>query len=239
MTDPSEQECPEGSFNSDLYTPAMTKILAIDTSHAICSVALNISEKITSRVSAAPRQHARQLLPMIEALLAEQGLRARDLDAIALVIGPGSFTGLRIGAGVAQGLSFATGVPVLCISSLAVMAMQAHLEQHCDLVSVCLLAREDEVYAASYQIVGEDPILIGNEQVCEPSLAIFTPDGFAAGDGWTLLPAARGSHATMHECRSDAKTLSMIAVQHCRKGLGVSAPMVLPVYLKEQMDYQT
>ena len=216
----------------------MKKILAIDTSHAICSVALNVSEKITSRISAAPRQHARQLLPMIEQLLAEQDLCVRDLDAVALVIGPGSFTGLRIGAGVAQGLSFATGVPVLCISSLAVMAMRAHLEQRCDLVNVCLLAREDEVYAASYQIAGEDPILIGNEQVCEPSLAIFTPDGFAAGDGWTLLSSASDRRATMLECRSDAETLSMIAVTHCRKGLGVPAPMVLPVYLKEQMDYQ-
>ncbi len=216
----------------------MTKILAIDTSHAACSAALNISEKVTSRISAAPRQHARELLPMIEELLAEQSLRARDLDAVALVIGPGSFTGLRIGAGVAQGLSFATGVPVLCISSLAVMAMKAHLEHCCDLVNVCLLAREDEVYAASYKIVGEDPMLIGNEQVCEPSLAIFTPDGFAAGDGWTLMPATSNNHAAMLDCRSDAKTLSMIAVTHCRKGLGVTAPFVLPVYLKEQMDYQ-
>lgn len=216
----------------------MTKILAIDTSHAICSVALNVSGKISSRSSEAPRQHAKQLLPMIEDLLAQESLNTRDLDGIALVIGPGSFTGLRIGAGVAQGLSFATGVPVFCISSLAVMAMKASLEHPCEVVNVCLLAREDEVYAASYRIVGDVPELIGHEQVCAPGAAIFDPDGLAAGDGWSLLPAETSNSVTMLECTSDATTLSRIATALCRSGTGVIAPLVLPVYLKEQMDYQ-
>lgn len=216
----------------------MTKILAIDTSHAICSVALNISGNITSRSSDAPRQHAKQLLPMIEELLAQESLSTRDLDGIALVIGPGSFTGLRIGAGVAQGLSFATGVPVFCISSLAVMAMRASLEHACDLVNVCLLAREDEVYAASYRIVGDVPVLVGQEQVCAPSQVVFEPGGFAAGDGWALLPATSSSCITMTVCASDAMTLSRIAMTKYRIGSGVTASLVLPVYLKEQMDYQ-
>lgn len=216
----------------------MTKILAIDTSHSNCSVALNISERITSRSTEVPRQHAKQLLPMIEDLLVQERLRTRDLDGIALVIGPGSFTGLRIGAGVAQGLSFATGVPVFCISSLAVMAMKARLEHACNLVNVCLLAREDEVYAASYRIVGNVPELVGHEQVCAPSQVIFEPGGFAAGDGWALLPATSSNCITMPLCASDAITLSKIVMAKYGTGTGVTAPLVLPVYLKEQMDYQ-
>jgi len=217
----------------------MTKILAIDTSHEICSVALNISDHITSRISDIPRQHARQLLPMIESLLSEKQLRASDLDGIALVIGPGSFTGLRIGAGVAQGLSFGTGVPVFCISSLAVMAMKAHLVHSCEFVNVCLHARDDEVYAACYRVAADEPLLLGREQVCAPADAVFEVAGFAAGDGWPALGAAQQSAESGLAGRSDAMVLSRVVSGQFRKGngMGVSAARVLPVYLKDQMDY--
>jgi len=218
----------------------MIKILSIDTSNDICSVALNVSELITSRFSDAPRQHARQLLPMIEELLSARGLRASDLDGIALVIGPGSFTGLRIGAGVAQGLSLGTGVPVFCISTLAVMAMKAHLAHSTEFVNVCLQAREDEVYAACYQIVADEPVLLGREQVCAPADAVFEMPGIAVGDGWRLTPAALQGAVSMPDCRSDATVLSTIVSAQLRKGRGngLLAQLVLPVYLKDQMDYQ-
>lgn len=174
---------------------------------------------------------------MIAELLGQRLMCSSDLDGIALVIGPGSFTGLRIGAGVAQGLSFGTGVPVLCVSSLAVMAMKAHLEHGCDIVNVCMLAREDEVYAACYRILDDEPVLVGAEQVCPPAAVQFTQAGFAAGDGWTLLGAGL-AQPVMLDCHSDAMVLSHIASALLQKGKGVTATDVLPVYLKEQMDYQ-
>ena len=217
----------------------MTKILAMDTSHEICSVALNIDGQTTSRTSAEPRQHARQLMPMIEELLAERGVRIAELDGIALVIGPGSFTGLRIGAGVAQGLSFGSNVPVLSISSLAVMAMKAHLAHKCSHVNVCLQAREDEVYAASYRIDVDDVHVLGVEQVCAPDALQFDVLGVAAGNGWRMLSERQRIGEPILDCVSDAVTLSHIASSRLQKGPGLAAQDVLPVYLKEHMDYHT
>ena len=104
----------------------MSKILAIDTSNALCSAALSIDSRIALRFSDQERQHARRLLPMIAELLAEQNQQLTALDVIAIVSGPGSFTGLRIGAGVAQGLAFGSGVPVVGVSALEIIARKAH-----------------------------------------------------------------------------------------------------------------
>src|SRR5690606_19486379 len=125
-----------------LYNRAMLKILAIDSSHARCSVALTRRDGsgVELRESAQDRQHARQMLPMIDELLVSQQFRLKDLDAIAIVNGPGSFTGLRIGAGVAQGLAFGAGLPVVGVSSLAVMAMKAWRSSGQRHLLVCLNA---------------------------------------------------------------------------------------------------
>jgi tRNA threonylcarbamoyladenosine biosynthesis protein TsaB len=217
----------------------MKRILAIDTSHAVCTVALTAENMLFSRSSAAPRQHASELLPMIQSLLEEQQIHMRELDAIALVIGPGSFTGLRIGAGVAQGLSFATGVPVFCVSSLAVMAMKAHLAHSVTVLHVCLQARDNEVYAAVYAIQDGCPVLQGMEQVCTPESLHFEVPGLAVGDGWALYPALPEAQQALLECHSDASALASMAVALAGRGeQGVTASAVLPVYLKDQMDYQ-
>ena len=128
----------------------MSRILSIDTSNSLCSVALSDGGQITFSVSNEPRQHARRVLPMIAELLAARKMRSSDLDAIAVVRGPGSFTGLRIGAGVAQGLAFGAGIPVIGVSALEIIAMKAHraIGHNHLLVGVC--AREDEIYSAAY-----------------------------------------------------------------------------------------
>lgn len=217
----------------------MKRILAIDTSHALCTVALTADGKLSLRSSAARREHARDLLPMLQSLLDERQISARELDALALVIGPGSFTGLRIGAGVVQGLSLASGVPVFCVSSLAVMAMRAHLAHSCTVVNVCLQAREDEVYAATYTVSGGLVQLSGEERVCAPDALHFDAMGLAAGDGWSLCPQLPSTQAAMLDCSSDAQSLVAVALARAGNGeRGVTAMQVLPVYLKDQMDYQ-
>jgi len=176
---------------------------------------------------------------MIQSLLDEHQISARELDALALVTGPGSFTGLRIGAGVVQGLSFATAVPVFCVSSLAVMAMRAHLAHSCAVVNVCLQAREDEVYAATYTVAGGVPLLLDEEWVCAPDALRFEATGLAAGDGWALCPPLPSTQQLMLDCSSDAQSLVAIALALADKGeQGVTATAVLPVYLKDQLDYQ-
>ena len=95
------------------------KLLALDTATEAVSAALWIDGATRARHAVAPREQARRILPMIEALLAEAGLCPAGLDAVAFGRGPGSFTGVRIAAGVAQGIAFAADQPVVPVSTLA------------------------------------------------------------------------------------------------------------------------
>lgn len=227
----------------------MSKILAIDSSNNCCSVALNCSGKVTFRSSSLERQHARQLLPMISELLAEAALTVAGLDAIAVVSGPGSFTGLRIGGGVAQGLAFGAGIPVVGVSTLAVMAMKASMKSGDSKFLVCLAAREDEVYTGAYLIEGGDAILVGSEQVGKPDSSSFSsidvsPEWSGAGDGWKYAQqfgvdgTLRLQKFEVQDCDSDARTLSIVAQSRFEKGLTMEPLVAVPVYLKEQMDYK-
>src|SRR5690554_7950444 len=98
------------------------KLLAIDTATEACSVALLVDGQVFDRYAVIPRLHARQLLPMVQQVLDEAGTGLAAVDAIAFGQGPGAFTGLRIAAGVVQGLAFALDKPVLPVSSLAAIA---------------------------------------------------------------------------------------------------------------------
>jgi tRNA threonylcarbamoyladenosine biosynthesis protein TsaB len=227
----------------------MPKILAIDTSNAFCSVALNINDTISACGSVASRQHARELLPMIVDLLTSHGLQPSDLDAVAVTQGPGSFTGLRIGAAVAQGLAFGAAIPIVSVSTLAVLAKKAHLQYGCSRMLVCTYARENEVYAGVYLVEGAEVILQGTEVVASPSVDLFLnadmKDGWeAVGDAWPVfkaqLPCAlleKGAQA-QSDFASDAKTLSILASERFLRGGARAAEHALPIYLKEQMDYQ-
>lgn len=227
----------------------MPRILSIDTSNTQCSVTLCDDEKVITSVSDQPRQHARRILPMIAELLAARKLRSSDLDAIAVVSGPGSFTGLRIGAGVAQGLAFGAGIPVIGVSALEVIAMKAHRACGPDHLLVCVRAREDEIYSAAYSVCGGQLTLQGREMVGGLSEQHFvgadeTAQWFGVGDGWLYAKelSSRGSLIIAgydsSEIVSDASTLSEIASLKWAQGEGVAPELALPVYLKEQLDYQ-
>ena len=99
----------------------MTLILAIETSTEACSVALHCMSGTVSRYVEEPRSHTQLLMPMIESVLSEAGIKPIELDAIAVAIGPGSFTGLRIGFAATQGLAFGLDIPVIPVSSLQIM----------------------------------------------------------------------------------------------------------------------
>jgi tRNA threonylcarbamoyladenosine biosynthesis protein TsaB len=166
------------------------KILAFDTSSSVCSVGLLNEDKIHSLDQLAPMQHAQLILPMILEQLNFFSLTFNQLDAIAYGCGPGSFTGIRIANSVAQALGFAWNLPIIQISSLAVMAQAAFLEKQCPNLLVSLDARMGQIYWAAYRANHYNIVdLIGDESVNCPENVQDVPlslnsNWHAIGDGW-------------------------------------------------------
>lgn len=135
----------------------MANCIAIDTSSEACSVSLVVNGSPSNASISAPKSHARSLLPFVHDLLTSRQLGLGDLDFIACSEGPGSFTGLRIGLGVAQGLAFGAGKPMVGVSSLEAMARGARLQHpEADIVVSLLDARMGEMYwsAQEFSVTG-------------------------------------------------------------------------------------
>lgn len=148
------------------------KILAVDTATEACSAALLVGDKLYSRWEEAPRDHTRKILPMVQAVLEDAGISLSALDAIAFGRGPGSFTGVRIGIGVAQGLAFGAGVPLIGISTLAAMAQGAYRLDGAEQVLTAIDARMNEVYFGRYELIDGRMQLVGDEVVSDPAALV-------------------------------------------------------------------
>ncbi|UCE90616.1 MAG: tRNA (adenosine(37)-N6)-threonylcarbamoyltransferase complex dimerization subunit type 1 TsaB, partial [Pseudomonadota bacterium] len=127
------------------------KLLAIETATEACSVALAVDGDVRDRFEIAPRGHAGLVLPMAKALLAEAGLGLRELDALVFGRGPGAFTGLRIAAGVVQGLAYGAELPVVPVSSLATLAQGVSAQTGASDVLAVFDARMGEVYWGAFR----------------------------------------------------------------------------------------
>lgn len=126
------------------------KILAVDTATENCSVALMVGDQVFARSEVAPRDHTKKVLPMVDEVLKEAGLTLAELDAIAFGQGPGSFTGVRIGIGIAQGLAFGADLPMIGVSTLEAMAQSSYRQFGDTHVASAIDARMSEVYWARY-----------------------------------------------------------------------------------------
>jgi tRNA threonylcarbamoyladenosine biosynthesis protein TsaB len=222
----------------------LVKILALESATESCSVALLNGTAVHARSQLAPREHAALLLPMVEALLAEAGLELNALDAIAFGRGPGSFTGLRIAAGVTQGLAFAVELPVLPISTLAALAQGAWREQGVPRVAAAIDARMGEVYWGLYREQDGVMELAGDEGVFAPEQVPVPPEeGYVGtGTGWAsygTVMAQRCSVATYQGGRfPQAVDLLPLAAAAWRSGLAVDAAQAQPVYLRDKVTHQ-
>lgn len=229
------------------------KILAIDTATEACSAALLIEGEavnngITTQYQLAPREHSRLILKMIDDLLAQAGLVTAELDAIAFGRGPGSFMGLRIAAGVVQGIAFAHDLPVIPVSTLKAIAQRAHEQTESENILVAIDARMDEVYWAKYSLIDRHWSLDGEELVISPDklhltemLADQAGVWVGAGTGWASyadrLAPDSGSmlSAVLEDCFPSAEVIAKLAVAELRAGNTVAAAQAIPVYLRNDV----
>ncbi len=220
------------------------KILAFDTATEACSAALLIDGAIRERFEIAPRGHARLLLPMLDALLEEAGLAPAGLDAIAFGRGPGSFTGLRIAAGIAQGIAFAADVPVVPVSTLKALARDALLRSTATDVLAAIDARMGEVYWAAYRRGDDGEPQPTCEEAVSSATAVRVPAGdtwFGLGSGWATYAAALRAHFSQGQLEIDAEALpraaqiAHLAALEFAAGNAVAAELALPVYLRNEV----
>ena len=220
----------------------MISILAIETSTPACSVALAVGDRRFSRYSEEPRSHTRLIMAMIDQVLGEAGVVAGELDAIAVTVGPGSFTGLRIGFSTAQGLAFGLDKPVVPVSTLQVMAhtymrgYQPDVEGS-DVVMPVLDARMGEFNCGAYQLdsggyfkpLTEDQLLGKNDAMvlCEelkPSVVI--------GDGEALFSGQDRFDQKLQGLYPDAVDLLDIALTAYTQGGAKPVDQVDLAYLR-------
>lgn len=142
--------------------------LGLETATPMCSVALAVGHEVLSRRQLAPRGHAQLVLPWIEELLAECGLRYADIDRLAVGQGPGGFTSLRIGLGIVQGMALAHDLPVHPVSSLAALAFSAGPADDGEPVVALMDARMGEVFAGWFQFDSHGFKALSDEAVMAP-----------------------------------------------------------------------
>ncbi|MCB5191186.1 tRNA (adenosine(37)-N6)-threonylcarbamoyltransferase complex dimerization subunit type 1 TsaB [Methylobacillus arboreus] len=220
------------------------KLLALDTSTEYLSLALLLDGKLLERELLAGQTHSQRILPLLRELLDEAGVELHGLDGIAFGAGPGSFTGLRIGCGVAQGLAFGANLPVVGISTLLALAEDA---QGADKVIACLDARMGEVYHAAYEKTVQ-----GWQEAIAPGL--YAPDAVPGvpGAGWTGIGSGWKSYTAALEQRYSAQLLQYLPDAYPRAaamgalalplfaaGRGRRAEEAAPVYIRNKVAMTT
>ncbi|NNE06858.1 MAG: tRNA (adenosine(37)-N6)-threonylcarbamoyltransferase complex dimerization subunit type 1 TsaB [Xanthomonadales bacterium] len=217
------------------------KLLAIETATERCSVALSVDGEVLSRGQQAPRQHAALLLPWVKELLAEAGIRLRDIDALAFSRGPGSFTSLRIGIGVTQGLAWGAEIPVVPVSSLN-CAAQVAAQQGVTHALVALDARMAEVFCGRFHVDGSGIMQPGGEErVCAPHIAaaMAGPDLSGVGNGFERYPAlqnvTRDLASVYPETLPDATAMIPLALNWLQSNSALPASKAQPVYLRDKV----
>lgn len=219
------------------------KVLAIDTATEACSAALHVDNHVLARFELAGRSHTERLMPMVQALMAEAGLRFAQLDAYVCGIGPGSFAGVRIGVGYIKGLALAIDRPVMPVSSLATLALPLLRTGH-SRVLAAIDARLDEVYLGEYTAdVDGLPQLLGPERVCAPmDVRVSMPGPWAAaGSGWdryrAVLQTAIGAAAepVLADALPRAEDALAIGLPSLLAGQGVSADALVPAYVRNKV----
>lgn len=226
------------------------RVLALDASSSACSVALwqgqaGCAGALSGHYEVAPRQHMRKLLPMVDAVLSEAGITLDEVDALAYGVGPGSFTGLRIAAGTAQGLAFGANKPLIGISTLAALALQACRDGASGQVCAALDARMDEIYVGCFAVdsASDSPRVtaLDQERVIAPQ-HLSVPEGSftAIGAGFNYLDRMAEQvqqQLVLHskDVEPDAREIAQLAALELAAQRLNAPAEVQPVYLRNNV----
>lgn len=187
----------------------------------------------------AKQRHSELLLPMIQQVLAEAGVELSQLQGIAFGAGPGSFTGLRIACGVAQGLAFGADLPVVGVCTLLAMAEEVRGTR----IIAAIDARMGEIYQAAYIKSGDQWLVEGEPTLCSPQDAPLL-----TGNDWTGC----GSGFAVHEealrlryngcisriipgVRPQARAIARLAAPRLLSGTGMDPAEAAPIYIRNKV----
>ena len=219
------------------------RILALDTSTEYLSLALLLDNEVITEDIHAGQTHSQLILPRIGEMLRKAGVALQDMDGIAFGAGPGSFTGLRIGCGVAQGLAFGANLPVAAVSTLMAIAQGTDATK----VIACLDARMGEVYHAAYIKEGETWREVSAPGLYKPELVpTLTGEGWTGiGSGWAaygeVLQTAYADQvdAVFAQAYPHALAIAELAEPMFAAGLGVPAAEAAPIYIRNKVALKT
>lgn len=215
------------------------KILALETSTEHCSLALWVDGEILVRAVPAQERHSQVILPLLQTLLADAQIRLMQLDGIAFGAGPGSFTGLRIACGIAQGLAFGANLPVVGISDLMALAEASN----CPKVIAILDARMGEIYHAVYERRADQW-----QELSAPGLYLPLQAPSVSGRNWVGVGSGFLAHRDIlllryaeqfSEINADlvphAKEIAILGVQELLSGRGLAPEDAHPIYIRDKV----
>ncbi|MDZ7278233.1 tRNA (adenosine(37)-N6)-threonylcarbamoyltransferase complex dimerization subunit type 1 TsaB [Pantoea eucrina] len=224
------------------------RILALDTATEACSAALLHQQQIDARFEIAPRDHTQRILPLVQELLLAGQLELNTLDALAFGRGPGSFTGVRIGIGIAQGLALGADLPMIGVSSLATMAQGAWRLSGATRVLAAIDARMGEVYWAAYQRDehgewhGAETEAVLKPEDVQARLAALSGTWTTVGTGWAAYPQLQATAGV--ELIAGGVTLPAaedmlpLAERAWQRGEAVAVAEAEPVYLRNEVAWK-
>lgn len=207
------------------------------------SVALSMDNRMIERSEFCVNGGSDRLLTWVQQVLAEAGISLQQLDAIAFGAGPGSFTGLRMACGVAQGLAYGADLPVIPIITLAALA----LSQGPGRMLACLDARMNEVYCAAYEVKGDEVEEVLAPSVCPPEF-LPLPQGLGwrgCGDGFATYTDTLATRIGAALSSVDpqvpplAPAVVRLAAMRFRQGRVLSAAQAVPLYVRDKVALTT
>ncbi|MCS2161301.1 tRNA (adenosine(37)-N6)-threonylcarbamoyltransferase complex dimerization subunit type 1 TsaB [Scandinavium sp. H11S7] len=224
------------------------RILAIDTATEACSAALWNDGTTTAHFELCPREHTQRILPIVQDILTETGTTLTELDALAYGRGPGSFTGVRIGIGIAQGLALGANLPMIGVSTLATMAQGAWRKTGATCVLAAIDARMGEVYWAEYQRDaqgnwrGEATEAVLKPEAVNDRLKQLDGEWATVGTGWQAWPdMANDTPVTLVDgdvLLPAAEDMLPLACQLFAEHKAVVVEQAEPVYLRNTVAWK-